>query len=91
MRVKKDVLLRDIAGEHILVPTGSGAANLLGILSLNDCGVFLWKLLKEEKTERQLIDALLEEYDVEAERACADIRNFIGQLKEAGLLEEEGE
>lgn len=86
MRVKKDIVLREIAGEYILVPTGEGAVNMLRIMSLNDCGVFLWKLLAEEKTERELVDAVLEEYEIDAATAEQDVKEYLSQLAEADLL-----
>ena len=86
MRVKKDIVLREIAGEYILVPTGEGAVNMLRIMSLNDCGVLLWKLLAEEKTERELVDAVLEEYEIDAATAEQDVKEYLSQLAEADLL-----
>jgi hypothetical protein len=86
MRVKKDIVLREIAGEYILVPTGESAVNMLRIMSLNDCGVFLWKLLAEEKTERELVDAVLEEYEIDAATAEQDVKEYLSQLAEADLL-----
>ena len=86
MQVKKDIILREIAGEYILVPTGAGTVNMLRIMSLNECGVFLWKLLAEEKTEPELVGALLEEYEVDAATAEQDVKDFLSQLAEAGLL-----
>ena len=33
MKVSKDFILREIAGEYILVPTGASAAKINGLLS----------------------------------------------------------
>ena len=88
MRAKKDVILREIAGEHILVPVGANAADFMGIMSLNDSGVFLWSLLlTQDCTEETLVRALLEEYEVERPEAAADVRAFLDMLQNARLLE----
>lgn len=80
------MILREIAGECILVPTGAAAAKLNGIISLNGSGRYLWELLREERTEAELTEALLAEYEVDRETAERDVRSFVGRLREAGAL-----
>lgn len=88
MRAKKSVVLREIAGEHILVPSGSDAGEVMGIMTLNDSGVLLWKLLCErECTTETLIESLLGEYEVEPGKAAADVESFINSLNTVKLLE----
>ena len=44
MKVSKEFILREIAGEHILVPIGIAAANFNGLISMNEVGRFLFDL-----------------------------------------------
>ena len=46
----------------------------------------MWKCLEKDITEKELLDALLNEYDIEEETALADITDFINKLTEAELL-----
>ena len=88
MRAKKDVILREIAGEHILVPVGGNAADFMGIMTLNDSGMFLWELLlRQDCTEEMLVQALLDEYEVERPTAAADVRALLEMLQNVRLLE----
>lgn len=85
-RANPDFVLREIAGEYILVPTGAAAARLNGLISLNHTGACLWKALQQSRTEAELAGALLAEYEVEPAAAAADVRGFLVRLQEAGVL-----
>lgn len=86
MRVTKDMMLREIAGEYILIPVGEAAKKLYGIISLTESGKILWQMLEEECTEKEMVDALLEVYEVNEQTAEADVKKFLNKLKEENLL-----
>ena len=88
MIASKNFILRDIAGEHILVPVGSAAAGLNGIVTLNDSGCFVWKRLMSGATQEELVAAVMGEYDVDRETAAADIAAFVGTMRAAGAVED---
>lgn len=61
-----------------------------GAISLNKTGVFLWKLLKDGRSEQEMADALLDRYDgVTPEKAAADVRAFLDSLRARSLLSED--
>ena len=82
----KEFILREIAGEHILVPIGTAAANFNGLISMNEVGRFLFDLLAEERTPQELADCVCGEYDVPPETALQDVGDFLQQLREIGAL-----
>lgn len=84
MKATREFVLREIAGEHILIPVGETAQKLHGMLNLSESGLLLWNTLQEERTEEELVEALLVEYEVD--RATADVRAFIGQMEKSGML-----
>lgn len=86
MRIKKDFVLREIAGDYIVIPTGQTVLEFNGLITMNDVGVSLWKLLQEEVTMEDLVAGILEEYDVEEEVAREDIQEFLNTLTEGGIL-----
>ena len=88
MKVKKDFMLREVAGYYVVVPVGDGSLNFNGVINLNGSGAFLWKTMENDTTEAQMVAALLNEYDVDEERAKADVAAFIAKMKDAGLIEE---
>lgn len=86
MKIKDGFILRKVGGQNVVVAIGAASRSFNGIIRLNETGAFLWGQLSSEKTEQQLCDALLAEYDVTAEQAANDVAEFIGTLKKAALL-----
>lgn len=87
MRVSKDLILREVAGEYILIPVGKAALEIHGMINLSESAVLLWKKLQEDCTEEELVQALLVEYDIDRETAAADVRELIGQMQKIGVIE----
>lgn len=86
MDIKLDFVLRDIAGDLLLVPTGKAALDLNGMLTLNEVGAEIWHLLPEVKDEEELIARLLEIYEVEEEPLRKDVSEFLNSLRTLGIL-----
>lgn len=57
-------------------------------VSANPSGKLLWKALAAGTTRQELVARLVETFEIDAERAGADVDAFVGQLREQGLLEE---
>ncbi|TEB07091.1 hypothetical protein Psch_00633 [Pelotomaculum schinkii] len=87
MKIKDGYLLREVAGNHVVVPTGKAALDFSGVITLNGAGTFLWKLLETDKTEQELLSGLLEEYEIDEAAAKADLSEFLAKLKAAALFE----
>ena len=86
MKIEKEYVLREIAGDHIIIPVGTTVLEFNGLITVNEVGVFLWKMLQEEVTMEELVQAVLKEYDVEEEVAREDIQEFLDKLVEGGIL-----
>lgn len=86
MKLKEGFLLRQVAGQTVVLPTG-GDLDLNMMITLNDTGAFLWEKLAEETTEAALTAALLAEYDVDSETAGAAVSAFVEKLNGHGFLE----
>lgn len=86
MRASNDFILREIAGEFMLVPVGAAAARFNGLITMNELGHFIFSALKEEQTEAELVEKITAEYDIDADTALADLREFLQQMRELGAL-----
>lgn len=82
--VKQGFIVREIAGEFIAVPVDSSCGT--SIVVLNPVSKFLWEELRSEKTFGELLDAMLKNYDVSREEAETDLKEFLAQLTENGLI-----
>ncbi len=87
MKISSDFMMRDIAGEKIVVPTGA-AAELNALITLNSVAAFLWECLQTERTPEELKQMVLKEYDVDEETVERDVAGFIDALRYFGMLEE---
>ena len=87
MKVLLDFVLREVAGETLLIPAGRTALNLNGMLTLNELGAEIWRMLPEAKNEEEIISKILEEYDAKPEEVRRDVAEFLGKLRELGIIE----
>jgi len=79
----KDVVLRDMAGEHFLIVLNAGESKML---NLNGMGKWFWEQLQTSQTKSQLLVTMLNQYEVEHEKAVAEIDSFIAYLEEKKLV-----
>ena len=86
MKIKKELVKRDIAGDTILVPVGKTVYDSNGLFILNELGSFLWDRLEAAENEEELLHAVLNEYEVTKETAKKDLRTFLDKLREMGIL-----
>ena len=86
MKIKKELVKREIAGDTILVPVGKTMYDSRGMFILNELGAFIWDHLEEAETEADLVRAVTEEYDVEEVVAAADVHEFAEKLRELGVI-----
>lgn len=86
MKVSNEFILREIAGEFMLVPVGNAAARFNGLIALNEIGSFIFTALQMEQTEASLVEKITEEYDIDRETASQDLREYLQQLRDIGAL-----
>lgn len=86
MKIKDGFILREVAGSYLVVAVGNAVKEFGGIVNLNETGAFLWRLLEKSSTEPEMVDALLNEYEVDRETAEKDVRAFVEKLTEAKLV-----
>lgn len=85
MQLKEGFILRTVAGETVVVPSGE-ALNLNMMITLNETGKFLWEQLEKGAEQEALVAALLSEYDVDEQTAAEHVKTFVGKLRENGFL-----
>ena len=90
MKIKDGYVLREVAGSNIVVPIGNAQVSFSGIMTLNDVGTFIWRMLESESgaSREEIIDAVLAEYDAEAEAVGRDVDRFITKLRVQSLIED---
>ncbi|HEX9428657.1 MAG TPA: PqqD family protein [Candidatus Polarisedimenticolia bacterium] len=87
LRPATDIVHRQIAGEQILVPVRSGAAQIDFLFTSNEVGSFIFGLLDGRRDARAIARLLSEEFDIAEDRAHADLLDFLDTLCEARLVD----
>lgn len=86
MKIKDGFLLRQVAGQTVVLPVG-GDLDLNMMITLNDTGSFLWQHLLSETDETALTAALLTEYDVDDATAANAVSAFVKELRSHDFLD----
>ena len=88
MKIKDGFILRTICGEHVVVGEGLAQVNFNKMLSLNESAAYLWKAVTgKEFTQEDLVQLLLDQYEVEPERAAQDVEKLTATWIQEGVVE----
>ena len=89
MKIKKGYLVHEVAGNYVVIKIGQEAMNFNGLITLSESAKMLWDLLNRENGAviEELVNKLLEEYDVDEKTAQNDVIEFIECLKNNNIIE----
>ena len=88
MKLSEGFMLREMAGQWVVVPIGNAVVDMNCIITLSPSAALLWKELEIGVDDvATLAGAIMKEYDIDYETALNDSEEFIAQLKEIGMLE----
>ena len=80
MKTNSEYILREIAGEIVLIPTGSASQKLNGMIRLTETAAFIWKQVDTARDLSEIIRRIQEEFEVDEETAGRDVRGFLYEL-----------
>ena len=89
MKAKQGFVLRKVMGENLLMPTGSNISSFNGTVLLSDVSAFIWEQMQQPISREDLLQAMLDKYDVEEQKAAEDLDSLLDKLRGYGLIEEE--
>jgi len=78
------VFAQEVDGEMVLLDMNS--ENYFG---LDEVGTAIWQAMQEKETLKEVLEVLLEQYEVEPDVLEKDLLNFVDKLVESGLIEVE--
>lgn len=88
MKIKSGFELQNFMGEHLIMAYGKQNINFNKVVHLNDSGAYLFNaLLGKDFTIDDMVQLLLDEYEVEEATARADSQKVVEQWHEVGFLE----
>lgn len=93
MKLKDGLILREVAGQYVIVPTGKRVKDVTGVLYMTKPAAALWDYMQSHDFEKEdLIKLTMERYtDATYDQVSADLDKFLKELAERGILEVEGQ
>lgn len=86
MKLKNGFVLREVAGQIMVVATGEASKDFRGMIRLNETGKLVWEGIAEGKTADEIADSVTKIFAVDRERALADVKSLIADMEAAGIL-----
>lgn len=87
MKIKEGFVLRQIADQWMVVPIGSMAEKIHGLIALNETAADIWKILEDDRTVDEVVDILMFSYDYEKDKIKDNVLEFIQTLEENNMLD----
>lgn len=90
MRVKDGLILREVAGQYVIVPTGKRVREVTNIVYISASAAYLWDYMKDHEFEKDdLVKRVMEHYTgVTEEKAAEDIDKFLKLLGDNNILDD---
>jgi hypothetical protein len=82
IRIKKDVVFRDLEGEMVLLNLATGV-----YFGLDPVGTRIWGLIDGRRSAAAIVEALIAEYDVDPQTCETDLDRFLESLRDNELVE----
>ena len=60
MKIVKEFILREIAGECVLVPTGATSQEFNGMITISDTAKFIWENIEKVDSLEEMIQMVLD-------------------------------
>lgn len=89
MKLKYDFAVRDICGETVAIAVGEGSRVYHNIISLNETGRDIFKLIQEGNDEDAIVSKMMKEYDVTEAKLRPEVQALVAKLREEGLIVED--
>lgn len=86
MRIKSGFVLREVAGQNMVIATGEASKDFHGMIKMNNTGKEIWMGLQAGLSEDGIASALHEKYHVDSEKAKQDVKEFINKMLEMGFV-----
>lgn len=86
MKTNEQYILRNVAGENVLIPIGEVSQHFNGMIHLTGTAAFIWEQVDRADSLEAIIQRLQEVYDVDEETARRDVYGFLGELYKRGMV-----
>ena len=89
MRVKEGFVIREVAGQILVIATGEASKDFHGMVKLNETGKDIWLGLQQGLSVDEIAARIETKYNVESAVALQDVEEFVANMREMGFLADE--
>jgi len=82
IRIRKDVVFRDLEGELVLLNLATGV-----YFGLDPIGTRIWALIDDGRTADEIVGVITAEYEVDADACRADLTRLLAALRDNQLVD----
>lgn len=86
MKKTQDFILREIADEYVLIPTGNTAEQFNGVVTLTETAVFVYENIEKVQSFEELIERMKQEYEVDEIELINDVVYVVTQMLDAQMI-----
>lgn len=86
MKKIQEFILREVADEYILIPTGSTTETFNGIITLTESAAYIYEHIEEADSFETLVNMITSEYDIDKQTAANDAYMFINHMLQQGMI-----
>lgn len=87
MKIVKEFVLREIVGEYVLIPTGATTQEFNGMITINETAKFIWENMEKVDSLNEMIQLVLNEFEVDEDLARNDVTGFINEALAIGFIQ----
>ena len=87
MKIKKGYVIRKVMGNNVVIATGEASRNFHGMVKLNDTAAEMWEYISRGMSKDEIVQSMLEKYDVEEETLRHDLDTILETLVSQGFVE----
>jgi len=81
-----NIVTRKISDEMVLVPISGNIADMARLFMLNPVGEYIWEHIDKKTTMAQIIEGVLDSFEIKRTQAEKDLKDFIQKLNNLELV-----
>jgi methyltransferase-like protein len=82
-----NIVSRRTGSEYVLVPVTNNIADMNSVYTINESGAFIWEHIDGKRNVEELVNVLMDEYEIDFKTAAEDVMSFIERMKEFLVIE----
>lgn len=82
---KEQFAARKVGEELVLVPLKNNIAQMTEMFTLNPVAAFIWENINDQTTETDLIQKIVEEFDIDIQTAKDDLMQFVSEINSISI------